>query len=118
VLNNPLSTVDPLGLDTTAYQWIGNCLYESDATSSTTTGPGGTIVMSVTWSPWSLLWCGGGDGYPAGEGAGAPVEAAHGTRPATRPAALKVQANMPQRAKLRGVCRWHPSRRDRYRHSR
>jgi RHS repeat-associated protein len=60
VLNNPLSSIDPLGLDTTAYQWIGNCLYESDATSSTATGPDGTITMNVTWGPWSLLWCSGG----------------------------------------------------------
>jgi RHS repeat-associated protein len=70
VLNNPLSNIDPLGLDTTAYQWIGNCLYQSDGTNSTTSGPGGTIVVTETWSPWSLLWCAGGGGSPTAAGGG------------------------------------------------
>jgi RHS repeat-associated protein len=60
VLNNPLGNVDPLGLDATAYQWIGKCLYQSDGTNSTTSGPGGIIITTETWSPWSLLWCAGG----------------------------------------------------------
>lgn len=61
-LNNPLLLTDPLGLDTTAYQWIGSCLYQSTGTSTATVtdGPSGPVIVdSVTWSPWTVVWCAG-----------------------------------------------------------
>jgi len=73
-VNDAPALTDPLGLDTTAYQWIGACLYESDATSSITAsiGPGGQPVYTqdVVWGPWTPVWCAGGSASGGASGGG------------------------------------------------
>jgi len=68
-LNNPLSYVDPLGLDHNAYMVIGSCIYTYHVTNTTSVN-GNTVAVSVDEELVGVFCGGSSSGVRAGGGGG------------------------------------------------
>ncbi len=58
VNNNPLSLIDPTGLDAVVYKFEGGCLYSSTVTTTWRDNPDNhTWSLTPVWSGWLQMWC-------------------------------------------------------------